>query len=103
MARGWRWPLMPIISRNENTRSGVAPQTFGSSSGTASMSATVVVPVRDEHLGAVQPGLGVVGIAPAGLGLGDQLEPVAEHLRRRELARHVGVIQMAVRVDQAGH
>ena len=37
---------MPIISKKEKTRSGVAAQTSGSSCGTASMSATVVVPVR---------------------------------------------------------
>ena len=37
---------MVINSRNENTRSGVAVQASGSKSGTASTSATVVVPVR---------------------------------------------------------
>jgi hypothetical protein len=37
---------MPVISRKEKTRSGVASQSSGSKSGMASMSATVVVPVR---------------------------------------------------------
>ena len=94
---------MPIISRNENTRSGVASpnlrQQFrhGFDVGHAGRAGA------DEHPGAVQPGLGIVGIAPPGFGLGDQLEPIREHFRRRELARHVGVIQMAVGIDQAGH
>ena len=37
---------MPVISKNESTRKGVASQTSGSNSGTFSMSPTVVVPVR---------------------------------------------------------
>ncbi len=47
---GSRGGLMPIISKKEKTRNGVAPQTSGSNCGTASMSATVVVPVRNSIL-----------------------------------------------------
>ena len=45
-ARGSRRLRTPVISRKEKTRSGVDCQTIGRSGGTASMSATVVVPVR---------------------------------------------------------
>ena len=37
---------MPVISRKENTRNGVADQISGSNCGAVSMSPTVVVPVR---------------------------------------------------------
>ena len=40
------WSGLPVISRNEKIRSGVAPHISGSNSGAASMSAMVVVPVR---------------------------------------------------------
>ena len=55
-----------------------------------------------QHLGALGPGGGVIGAIPTGLGLGDELEPVGEHLGRRELPGHVGVVQMAVGIDEAG-
>ena len=44
MSFGARRDLMPVISRKEKTRSGVASQTSGSKSGMDSMSPTVVVP-----------------------------------------------------------
>ena len=43
---GWPRLRTPVISKNETTRKGVASHTSGSSSGTVSMSPTVVVPVR---------------------------------------------------------
>ena len=93
---------MPVISRKENTRSGVASQTSGSKSGMASMSATVVVPVFEQHVRAAQPGAGVIGITPGGFGGGDGGNPIGEVSWRRQLPGHVGVIQMAMGVDQAG-
>ena len=56
----------------------------------------------EEHLGAVQPGLGEVGINPAGLAGGDQLDPVNEIAGRRKLPGHRGVIQVAMGIDEAG-
>ncbi len=67
---GSRRARMPVISRNEKTRNGVASQTSGNRSGTVSMSATVVVPVSHEHARAVQPGMRVIGITPGRFGRG---------------------------------
>ena len=55
----------------------------------------------DQHVRPAQPRPGEIRIAPTGFGEGDELEPIGEDPGREELARHVGVIQVAVGVDQA--
>jgi hypothetical protein len=83
-------------------RSGVASQTSGSKSGMASNVADGGGAGFQQLMRAAQPGAGVIGIAPAGLGGGDGGDPVGEGFRRRQFAGHVGVIEMAVGVDEAG-
>ena len=58
--------------------------------------------VAQQHVRAAQPGARVVGITPRGLGGGDEGNPVGEGFGRRQFAGHVGVVEMAMGVDQAG-
>jgi hypothetical protein len=55
-----------------------------------------------KHSRAVQPGALVVGIAPAGFGGKDERNPVGEGFWRRQHSGHVGVVEVAVGVDEAG-
>lgn len=56
----------------------------------------------EEHLRAAQPGECEIRVAPAGFERDDGLDPVGETFGGRELPGHVGVVEMAMGVDQAG-
>src|ERR1019366_354853 len=43
----------------------------------------------------------IFGVAPAGFGGGNGTDPVGESFGRRQLSGHVGIIKMAVGVDEA--
>ena len=55
-----------------------------------------------EHFRAGKPGFRELRVAPFRLGAGDEFYPICKHSWRRELAGHVGVVQMAMSIDKTG-
>jgi len=57
-------------------------------------------PSAEQHLSAFEPGLGIIGVVPPGLGRHDHLKPIGEEPGRNELSGHVSVIEVRMGVDE---